>query len=497
MRVFDAKPRVPRAVGATRRLRGVERDVHGGVADGVRGDANARGVGGDDPRFERLVIARRHTASQGVVRVRLGHQRRPRAEAPVQKRLGAGDAKARRVAVRGVGSTSIVAPVSFVALVSSFANVSEIVSVSRRVVPDARPVRQGQVGADANRKPPRGVERLEMFEVAPQAFRRALDGTPGEVVDVAEIAHARHAEREQMIERAAKRGVARLLRRRRDRRRHERDGVLPQRPRRVPVGVAVDDPAGRVRGVRVDARRAQRRSARHAHVRVRAEEPRLDVAREPLRRRFLPAPVGVVPPAAEHPRVVVQSRDAVGDESLERVARRDARQVELREPEPSGDEVEVRVVETRDDPPAAEGDSRRALARRARHASESAHGEHTTGVGDRHRLGPRDGRVAGPYGRVDEDADGGGGRVVRGSGAGMGAVRVAVDAPEAQGTPSRRVRAEILAEAVRVAAGRVKHRQRRRERRECAQNLTPGEHHPGSGEDRAPTRVMESCGRRR
>lgn len=61
----------------------------------------------------------------------------------------------------------------------------------------------------------------------------------------------------------------------------------------------------------------------------------------------------------------------------------------------------------------------------------------------------------------------------------MGAVRVAVDAPEAQGTPSRRVRAEILAEAVRVAAGRVKHRQRRRERRERAQNLTPGEHHPG------------------
>ena len=421
LRVFDAKPRVPRPVGATRRLRGVERDVHGGVADGVRGDANARGVGGDDPRFERLVIARRHTASQGVVRVRLGHQRRPRAEAPVQKRLGAGDAKARRVAVKSTSKVDVSFATlvsSFATLVSSFANFSDIVSVSRRVVPDARPVRQGQVGADANRKPPRGVERLEMFEVAPQAFRRALDGTPREVVDVAEIAHARHAEREQMIERAAKRGVARLLRRRRNRRRHERDGVLPQRPRRVPVGVAVDDPAGRVRGVRVDARRAQRRSARHAHVRVRAEEPRLDVAREPLRRRFLPAPVGVVPPAAEHPRVVVQSRDAVGDESLERVARRDARQVELREPEPSGDEVEVRVVETRDDPPAAEGDSRRALARRARHAGESAHGEHTTGVGDRHRLGPRDGRVAGPYGRVDEDADGGGGRVVRGSAAG-------------------------------------------------------------------------------
>ena len=50
LRVFDAKPRVPRPVDATRRLRGVERDVHGGRRSMACGDANG-GVGGDDPRL--------------------------------------------------------------------------------------------------------------------------------------------------------------------------------------------------------------------------------------------------------------------------------------------------------------------------------------------------------------------------------------------------------------------------------------------------------------
>ena len=265
-------------------------DVPGAIADGVRGDANARGVGGDDPAsFERLVIARRHTASQApVVRQRQrdinGVPVAPRRSPVVQKRLAAGDAKAsatnqkrRRVDVdrraRLVRRPRVL--------------VRQRLGNSFRFSPasgDARPVRQGQVGADVNatESASRGVARN-------RDVRGRATGKPSRPrrnsrrgVDVAEIAHARHAEREQMIERAAKRGVARLLRRRRDRRRHERRWRSPSASRGFPsASRSTIPPGGSATFASIPPRATRNARLATPTCASGAEEPRLDVAREP------------------------------------------------------------------------------------------------------------------------------------------------------------------------------------------------------------------------
>ena len=363
--VLDAPAAVARAVRLQDVFEQVEHDRDRLVADCVDAQLEARAIGPDQPaahRLDRLHLVGQQAARAGSVRVRLEEVGRRRAERAVGVALERAEAEPRRAEGAAQTEARLVLPLS----------------LERR-------------GGD-----PQGeLTRLEQLRVGGHVLVRRVH-----------VLDAREAERGGVPQPGADRPHPGIVRHRRHHARHEADRRVLEDPRRLAGSVAHDLAARRRLRVAGHPGEPQRAAVRERHVTVVAVHEHRRVGRQrvevlaggqPRPRERL-----VVPRPAEHPLALPERPSVLRDAAGELLGRACVLQLHLRELEARVHEVQVGVVEPRDDASAAGVDAPRGRSRPRLDVPRRTD-RHDPLAEDGDRLGLRPRGVAGPDATVQHD----------------------------------------------------------------------------------------------
>mmetsp|Transcript_2614 Transcript_2614/g.6180 ORF Transcript_2614/g.6180 Transcript_2614/m.6180 type:complete len:326 (+) Transcript_2614:534-1511(+) len=304
----------PPTVDALRGLKDLEHIVHGTVANRMDRDLQTRRVCRDDARLKLCLVCDPEPPASRV-EVRLGHERRAGAKAPVRKRLHG-------------------APAEHAVRVREAEGLCHLCEVRRSRQRDRRVHPQPEA-------PPVGRGHEHLLEVAPRRPRLQ----PTHLVDL------RHAVGQEEVHGALQGGIALLQGRSREHPLHEKHRRVPEQPGRARTAGSADDrPAGGIGRLRGDAREGHGCGVGQRAVLVRLLEVHRVVGAsfvDPRRLRRPSAQSVRAPAVAEQPRARRRPGKRGLDGGAEVLAAAGAREVQLRHLKPAHHQVHVGVHEAR------------------------------------------------------------------------------------------------------------------------------------------------------